>query len=41
MNLIFSDVYQLTGSDKKYAEKCYEILDFYLIETKFDTYKLY
>ena len=26
--------------DKKYAEKCYKILHFYLIETKFDTYKL-
>ena len=30
-----------TRGDKKYAGKCYKILNFCSIETKFDTYKLY
>ena len=29
------------GVIKKYAEKCYKILNFYSIKTKFDTYKVY
>ena len=29
-----------TMGDKRYAQKCYKILNFYSIATKFDTYKL-
>ena len=32
---------KVRGGIKKNAEKCYKILNFYSIETKFDSYKLY
>ena len=32
---------KVRGVIKKYVEKCYNILNIYSIETKFDTYKLY